>query len=276
MPQPPSTLEGAFLLHQLYRVDWTSWHQLKEKKQRRIQRESAEILQHMCSRGESGDDSGALYHVLGHKADLMFLFSRVSGEKLAELERDLTLLPLWPFLEPAYSYFSVVELSLHGAHERYRNLLLQQGLEEHSKEWNEALDAMLSEDSKVQKARLYPEFPESEYICFYPMDKRRGEVHNWFTLEPPERGKLMSTHGKTGRRYTNKVSQIISGSMGLDDFDWGVDLFSHDALYFKKLLYEMRFDEVSAVYAEFGPFFIGRRLDATRLFDLRPWRPEEA
>lgn len=274
MPQPPSTLEGAFLLHQLFRVDWTSWHQLKEKKRKRIQRDSAEMLEELCSRGE-GDDSGALYHVMGHKGDLMFVFSRHSGEKLAEVERQLTQLPLWPFLESTYSYFSVVELSLHGAHERYRNLLLQQGLAEHSKEWNEALEAMLAEDRQVQKARLWPQFPDDHYICFYPMDKRRGEVHNWFMLEAPERGKLMSTHGKTGRRYTDKVSQIISSSMGLDDFDWGVSLFSNDALYFKKLLYEMRFDEVSAIYAEFGPFFIGRRIAADRLLDLKPWSASE-
>ena len=134
---------------------------------------------------------------------------------------------------------------------------------------------MLAEDRQVQKARLWPQFPDDHYICFYPMDKRRGEVHNWFMLEAPERGKLMSTHGKTGRRYTDKVSQIISSSMGLDDFDWGVSLFSNDALYFKKLLYEMRFDEVSAIYAEFGPFFIGRRIAADRLLDLKPWSASE-
>lgn len=270
MPQAPSTLDGAFLLHQLFRVDWTSWHQLKEKKRKKIQRQSAEMLERLCSRGD-GDDSGALYHVLGHKADLMFVFSRVSGEKLAEVERELTLLPIWPYLEATYSYFSCVELSLHGAHERYRNLLLQQGLAEHSKEWDAALEAMLQEDRQVQKDRLWPQFPDSEYICFYPMDKRRGEVHNWFMLEAPERGKLMSTHGKTGRRYAGKVSQIISSSMGLDDFDWGVSLYSHDALYFKKLIYEMRFDEVSAIYADFGTFFIGRRIAADRLLELKPW-----
>lgn len=270
MPQPPSTLEGAFVLHQVYRVDWSAWHDLKEKKRRKIQSQSAEVLEQLCSRG-SGDDSGALYHVLGHKGDLMFVFSRTSAGQLAEVERQLTQLPIWPYLEATYSYFSVVELSLHGAHERYRNLLLQQGLEEHSKEWDASLEKMLEEDRQTQKARLWPEFPNDPYICFYPMDKRRGEVHNWFMLEPPERGKLMSTHGKTGRRYSGKVSQIITGSMGLDDFDWGVTLYSHDPLYFKKLLYEMRFDEVSAVYADFGPFFIGRRLAPERLLELRPW-----
>ncbi|MBT9583413.1 heme-dependent peroxidase [bacterium] len=272
MPQPPSTLEGAYLLHQLYRVDWTLWHSLKEKKRKRIQKASAAQLQALIGEGE---DSGAYYHVLGHKGDLMFLFSRASGEKLAEVERELTTLPIWPFLEPTWSYFSVVELSLHGAHERYRNLLIQQGLQENTPEWDQALETMLEEDRQVQRARLYPQIPEQDYICFYPMDKRRGEVHNWFTLEAPDRGKLMSAHGKTGRKYTGKVTQLISSSMGLDDYDWGVDLFSQDTLNFKKLLYEMRFDAVSALYADFGTFVIGRRLDPKRLLDLRPWPSAE-
>jgi hydrogen peroxide-dependent heme synthase len=90
-------------------------------------------------------------------------------------------------------------------------------------------------------------------------------------LEAPERGKLMAAHGKTGRKYTDRVLQIVSSSMALDDFDWGVDLFSNDVLNFKKLIYDMRFDEVSAAYAEFGPFMIGRRIDPEKLLDLQPW-----
>lgn len=272
MPTPPSTIEGAYLLHQLFRVDWTSWHALKEKKRKRLQRDSAE---HLVALLGGGEDSGAYYHVLGHKGDLMFIFSRASGEKLAEVERQLTQLPIWPYLELTYSYFSVVELSLHGAHERYRNLLLQQGLEENSKEWEAALEKMLEEDRQVQRARLYPQIPEHDYVCFYPMDKRRGEVHNWFMLEPADRGKLMSAHGKTGRRFAGKVTQLIGSSMGLDDFDWSVDLFSNDTLHFKKLIYDMRFDEVSAIYADFGPFMIGRRLDPKKLLELSPWASEK-
>ena len=107
------------------------------------------------------------------------------------------------------------------------------------------------------------------------MDKLRGEVKNWFMLQSRERGQLMAAHGKTGRKYAGKVSQIISGSMGLDDFDWGVDLFANDALQFKKLVYEMRYDEVSAIYAQFGPFMIGRRLDPEALLDLSPWQAAE-
>lgn len=264
----PSTLEGAYLLHQLYRVDWDAWHQLKPKKQQRLARESAEILEEL--RGGPEEDA-AYYHVLGHKGDLMFVFSRESPQQLAEVERHLSLLPIWPLLELTYAYFSVIELSMHGAAERYRKMLTEQGLEEGSAAWDEALEKLLEEDRQVQRARLHPKFPEDAYLCFYPMDKLRGEHKNWFMLEGRERGKLMAAHGKTGRKYTGRVSQIISSSMGLDDFDWGVSLYSNDALNFKKLIYEMRYDEVSAVYAQFGPFMVGRRLDPAHLLDLSPW-----
>jgi hydrogen peroxide-dependent heme synthase len=266
----PSTLEGAFLLHQLFTVDWDTWYDLKPKKRKGIMKDTAAMLQEMSGSAER-EESAAFYHVLGHKGDLMFVFSRHSAEALAEVERELTLLPIWPLLESTYSYFSVVELSLHGVAERYRGQLSQQGLQEGTPEYDQALEAMLEEDRQVQRARLYPQFPETRYICFYPMDKKRGEIKNWFMLEGSERGKLMMAHGKTGRKYHGKVSQIISSSMGLDDYDWGVDLFADDALQFKKLIYEMRYDEVSATYAEFGPFFIGCRLDPQRLLDLRPF-----
>lgn len=269
----PSTLEGAFLLHSLFSVDWDTWHDLKDKKRSRIMKQTAAMLREIGGDPDR-EESAAFYHVLGHKADLMFVFSRHTAEQLAMVERQLTLLPIWPLLEPTYSYFSVVELSLHGVAERYRGQLAQQGLEEGTPEYDAALEQMLAEDRQVQRPRLFPQFPETKYVCFYPMDKKRGEVKNWFMLEGSERGKMMGAHGRTGRKYQGKVSQIISGSMGLDDFDWGVDLFADDALQFKKLIYEMRYDEVSAVYAEFGSFFIGCRVEPERLLDLDPWASE--
>lgn len=268
MAQAPSTLDGAYMLHQLFHVDWESWHQLKDKKKRRLQLDSAQLLRELTS--HEGEDS-AYYHLLGHKGDLLFLFTRRDAADLARVERQLTRLPIWPYLEKGYSYFSVVELSLHGSMERYRKLLTDQGLEDGSPEWEQALEGMLAEDREVQKGRLYPTLPQEPYLCFYPMDKRRGEDKNWFLVEPKERGRMMAAHGKIGRKYSGKVWQIISGSMGLDDYDWGVDLFARDPLQFKKLIYEMRFDEVSAIYAEFGSFMIGCRLDPERLLELEPW-----
>jgi chlorite dismutase len=107
--------------------------------------------------------------------------------------------------------------------------------------------------------------PAHKYICFYPMDRRRGELKNWYMVPFAERAKMMHEHGMIGRGYADRVKQIISGSIGFDDWEWGVDLFSEDPLWFKKLIYEMRFDEVSAVYALFGTFYIGMRVAEGKL-----------
>jgi chlorite dismutase len=122
------------------------------------------------------------------------------------------------------------------------------------------------ENSPYIQGRLYPKIPDhSEYVCFYPMSKRRDGEDNWYMLDGEARAELMRAHGRTGRNYAGKVSQIVTGSAGLDDWEWGVTLFSDDPLQFKKLVYEMRFDEVSARYADFGPFYVGKRLSPDEL-----------
>ena len=118
------------------------------------------------------------------------------------------------------------------------------------------------------KVRLWPEIPSAPYICFYPMDRRRGEQKNWYQESMPDRVRMMHEHGLIGRRYAGEVRQIITGSIGLDDWEWGVDLFADDPLVFKRLIYEMRFDEVSAVYALFGTFYVGLRQPVSQLASL--------
>jgi len=113
--------------------------------------------------------------------------------------------------------------------------------------------------------RLFPAVPEAKYLCFYPMDRKRSEGVNWYTVPFTERQRMMHEHGMIGRRYGDRVKQIITGSIGMDDWEWGVDLFAEDPVVFKKLIYEMRFDEVSAVYALFGQFYIGVRLPVEKL-----------
>ncbi len=116
--------------------------------------------------------------------------------------------------------------------------------------------------------RLYPEIPPARYLCFYPMDRKRGETKNWYQEPMADRQRMMHEHGMIGRRYADSVRQIITGSIGFDDWEWGVDLFADDPLVFKRLIYEMRFDEVSAVYALFGSFYVGLRVPAAGLSDL--------
>lgn len=263
--RPPSTLEGSFCLHQLYHIDRRGLLLLDPHERQAIIDEASRVLSELNKRGER-DEAGACYRVMSNVADLMLVYFRRTPEELAEVEQLISELAVSEYLTPAYGYFSVVELSLHGAAERYRKILSKKGLEEDTPEWEAALEVELEGERETQKVRLYPEIPEDPYICFYPMNKKRGENINWFMLTPRERGMLMKSHGTTGRKYYGRVSQIITSSSGLADYDWGVDLFAKEAVDFKKLIYEMRFDEVSAKYAEFGPFYIGIKTAPEELF----------
>ncbi|HXY50992.1 MAG TPA: chlorite dismutase family protein, partial [Terriglobales bacterium] len=159
----------------------------------------------------------------------------------------------------------VIELGLYESSMKTYNELVERGVQPHSEEWNRAINETLNRQREAMKPRLFPELPKHRYICFYPMDRRRGEDQNWYTLPMEERARQMNEHGLVGRRYAGEVKQIISGSIGFDDWEWGVDLFADDPIVFKKLIYEMRFDEVSAVYALFGQFYVGLRCPSDQL-----------
>lgn len=264
--RPPSTLEGSYCLHQLYHIDRRGLLLLDPEDRRTILEEATQVLNEL-NRQRDADESGACYRVLTNAADLMLIYFRRTPDELAEVEQIISELAIHEFLTPSYGYFSIVELSLHGAAARYRKELLEEGMEEDTPEWDIELEKRLETERETMKARLYPQVPDKQYVCFYPMDKKRGEAINWFMLTPRERGMLMRDHGMTGSKYKGRVRQIITSSAGLDDFDWGVDLFSDDTLDFKKLIYEMRFDEVSAKYADFGSFFIGIRTAPKDLFE---------
>jgi len=135
----------------------------------------------------------------------------------------------------------------------------ERGLERGSAEFQAAMDEEMSRQKAHMDSRLYRDVPPHKYICFYPMNKRRGEQVNWYALPLAERRAMMRSHGTIGHKYAETVTQVIAGSVGLDDWEWGVSLHSEDALVFKKLIYEMRFDPASALYAEFGPFYVGVR-----------------
>jgi hydrogen peroxide-dependent heme synthase len=180
----------------------------------------------------------------------------------------LAALELWDYLEPTTSYLSVVELGLYDSTLREWTRLAEQGIVPHSEEWKREVEIILARQREAMAPRLYPEIPARKYICFYPMDRRRGESKNWYMVPMNERQRLMREHGMVGRRYADDVKQIITGSIGFDDWEWGVDLFADDALVFKKLIYDMRFDEVSAVYALFGSFYVGVRMPAAGIGEL--------
>jgi hydrogen peroxide-dependent heme synthase len=238
MVEAVETMDGWCSLHDFRSIDWTAWKLASE-----MEREEAiHSLEKLMSKWEKVEEekngSQVLYKIVGQKADFMFMFLRPTMNELNDIETELNKSKMGEFLIPAHSYVSIIELA------KYRP----------------AKDGVDPETLPETQARLKPILPKWEHICFYPMDRRREGEENWYTLEKDVRGKLLYEHSKTGRKYAGKIKQFITGSIGLDDWEWGVTLFAHEPLEFKNIVYEMRFDEVSSRYGEFGEFFIGNYL----------------
>jgi hydrogen peroxide-dependent heme synthase len=266
-PPVPLTLEGSSALHQFFRFDWKAWRALPQPERDRIAAEAASTLQRLERDTPEGKIQTALFSELGHKGDLILVHFRDSLEALNQVELDLAQTALYDFLTPSHSYVSVVELGLYESTRKTYEAASAKGFEQHSPEWNAEVQATLQRQTAAMAPRLFPSVPEAKYICFYPMDRKRDENKNWYMVPFADRQRMMHEHGLIGRRYGDVVKQIISGSIGYDDWEWGVDLFAEDPVVFKKLIYEMRFDEVSAEYALFGQFFIGVRLPIEKLGD---------
>jgi len=266
LPAVPLTVEGASVLHQMVRFRRSAWRALPADERARILSEAEPVLNGMEKPAEGRQS--AVYSLLGHKGDLMLVHFRRSFEELNAAELELARLRLNDYLEPAHSYLSVVELGLYESTAKVYGTLAAKGIAPNSDEWKAEIEEVLARQRAAMAPRLWPEIPAAKYLCFYPMDRRRGEHANWYTETMAERQRMMNEHGLIGRRYAGEVRQIITGSIGFDDWEWGVDLFAEDPLVFKKLIYEMRFDEVSAVYALFGSFYVGVRLAAA---DLGRW-----
>jgi chlorite dismutase len=265
-PAVPLTIEGSYVLHQIFRFARSAWHQQEAFHCDRIVQRAVETLAAMEKGTKDGNPKPtAVYSMIGHKGDLMFVHFRDSLEDLHRAELAIERMELSDFLEPTHSYLSVVELGLYESTAKTYAALTEKGIEPHTAEWDAGVQEVLARQAAAMASRLHPEIPPSKYICFYPMDRLRGESKNWYQVTLAERQRMMHEHGLIGRRYADSVKQIISGSIGFDDWEWGVDLFADDPLVFKKLIYEMRFDEVSAVYAQFGSFYVGLRVHAQDL-----------
>ena len=265
----PLTLEGASVLHQMFRFRWIAWRALSLPERERVIDEAVELLEEAeKGHGAPRPNQSAMYSLVGHKGDLMMIHFRDSVEDLNRFELELAQTDLYEYLEPTHSYLSVVELGLYESSAKTYAQLAENGVEIFSPAWNAEIKEVIRRQSEAMASRLFPAIPSKKYLCFYPMDRHRGEQVNWYTVSMSDRQRMMHEHGLIGRRYADDVKQIISGSIGLDDWEWSVDLFADDPIVFKKLIYEMRFDEVSAVYARFGSFYVGVRL---KLADLHHW-----
>jgi peroxiredoxin len=197
--------------------------------------------------------------VLGAGADVGLM---ALAPDLDELDRLTKAVLRGPF-EATYSFVSLTELSEYTSTEQDERTRLEAAGEA---DVDAALAAWGERMAAYNDARLHPRLPARALIAFYPMSKRRAEGANWYSLPFDERRELMQGHARVGRRYAGRVLQLITGATGLDDWEWGVTLLADDAVTIKEIVYEMRFDEVSARYGEFGPFFVGLTMEARAAF----------
>lgn len=247
----PATAEGWYALHQAFQVGRdTPYGEPSAERFADLQQELEDVL----ASGE-GEGWSALFRLVGGGADLLLLHFRPTLESLAEVELRLARSAAARFLLPAWDYLSVTEAGFYHATAEAA-AAHPPGSEAFDAELRERVAAEVGSDHV--RSRLYPALPEGmRYLSFYPMSKRRSHPHNWYALPIEERSRMMRAHGMVGRRYAGRVSQVITGSIGLDDWEWGVTLFARDPLDFKRLVTDMRFDEASALYGEFGSFVTG-------------------
>jgi chlorite dismutase len=263
-PNVPESLDGWSILHRKFRFDRRRWDALEDERKAAIEQEAAELFSALARDDET--DLG-LAQLLGHKGELMLTHYARSFDALGEAQTRVDKLALRDYLEPRDSYVSILELGLYDYTGKIHAELRDRGLKPHSEDWNAAFDAMLREASEEPRnaARLWARIPRRRYCCFYPMNKKREGGDNWYSASYEERAKMMLEHGKIGRSWHGHVTQVISGSIGFDDWEWGVDLYADDPLVFKKLVYEMRFDEASARFGEFGRFWTGMQFSVAQL-----------
>lgn len=245
MNEPNQTLEGWYVLHDFRSINWQSWKYASHEDREQATDQLNAMYQQWKQTEAEKNGSTTLYSIVGQKADFVIIHMRETLEELNELETQFNKSSLADHLIPTYSYVSIIELGAYMA--------------------KPGTDPM---DDPEVAARLKPVMPNAKHLCFYPMDKKRDGEDNWYMLPMDDRRSFMRDHGMIGRKYAGRVRQIITGSVGFDDWEWGVTLFSDDALVFKKLIYEMRFDETSARFADFGDFYIGNWADADKIAQM--------
>jgi chlorite dismutase len=264
MAIPPETTEGWYALHQVFAWDRQARRTRSDSSLARLETDAIELLERLAS----PDDGGwtRVVQLIGSRGDVMLVHFRPTLDAIGDAQREVAALELFDLLTPVYSFLSITEAGLYHASAQLAAEAEARGGSVGDEMYREAMAARVRGErgsAHVQR-RLYPPIPpEMPYVCFYPMSKRRAVDQNWYALPLEERSRLMMTHGMTGRGYAGRVVQIITGAIGLDAWEWGVTLFAADPLQFKKLVTDMRFDEVSAQYADFGEFFVGRMRPAS-------------
>lgn len=258
--------EGWHVMHLFYSVEHSSWALLSEDEKRQAKTRLTELVQEIRA---TPDTHLLTFAIATPKADLGFMLLTPDLHVATAFEKRLTLSLGPDILTPVYSYLSQTERSEYTTtREQYsaETLIGEKGLTEGSEEFEAALKEFDDRSAHYLKHRLYPVLPPWPAICFYPMSKRRSGADNWYALDYETRRDLMMGHAKTGRAYSGRILQLITGSTGLDTHEWGVTLLAKDPIDIKSIVYDMRFDEVSARYGEFGDFYVGMQLPLDELF----------
>ncbi|MGH7664617.1 MAG: chlorite dismutase family protein [Gemmatimonadaceae bacterium] len=265
---PPETVEGWYALHQMFQIDrvalgalsggggWGSGGLVAAKER------GVATLRALCA--PEGEGWSAIAPLANSTADVMLVHFRATLDEITAARHRLVGDSLLRVLRPVYSFLSVTEAGLYHVTARLAREAAERGGAVGDEEYATALDERVRAEmeSEQMQRRLRPTLPaEKPYISFYPMSKKREVGQNWYTLPLDERSRLMYSHGMVGRRYAGKIVQVISGATGLDGWEWGVTLFAADPLEFKKLVTEMRFDEATSKYGEFGAFYVGRVME---------------
>jgi peroxiredoxin len=257
--------EGWHVLHLFYRVEFGQWQVLTSDERLAAKTKLSALVQEIRSLPST---QILTFSIVSPKADVGFILLTDDLHKANSIEKQLTLSLGADVLTPVFSFYSLTERSEYTSSEEdyAASLTAEKGLSQGSAEFALAITEFRQRMQKYLQDRLYPNMPDWPIFCFYPMTKRREAAQNWYILPFETRKELMLGHGRIGRQYAGRVRQLITGSTGLDDAEWGVTLFAHDVFEIKSIVYEMRFDPVSAQYADFGEFYLGLQLPLDDLF----------
>ncbi len=262
--KPLRPQEGLGVLHLFYRINLAVWRE-KSSDDRAI---ALDYLETLIATARQQPQTQIVTLAMFARADLGFMVLTPDLHDLNALEKSIASSLGPDVLEPEFTYLSMTEKSEYTQKEEdyAQEIEKSEGLARGSAEAEAKLAVFRERIRHYTHDRLYPVLPEWEYFCFYPMSKKRAPGQNWYALNHAQRRELMGGHMRVGRTYAGRVRQLVTGSTGLDDWEWGVTLFAHDPYEIKAIVYEMRFDEVSNNYSEFGPFFNGLPLPLPEIY----------
>jgi chlorite dismutase len=267
--QAPATLvpeSGWHFLHLFYQVDRSRLGDMSPG-----QREQGleDLRRALGTKGPGGPEQLQCFAVPGHKADFGIIMAGPDLRGVHDMQMSIQASNLGPALRPSYSFYSITEISEYvpDAEQYGRILREREGLDPESSVYKTKLTSYTDRLEMMNRQRLYPEFPDWPCLCFYPMSKMRTAEQNWYLLPFEKRSELMSGHARSGMKFAGRVSQLITASTGLDDWEWGVTLWARNPSYLKDIVYTMRFDESSAKYALFGDFYFGYILPPDELLE---------